>query len=357
MKPDLVVHFPCDGAVLNSHHGAEAEEGMTITVTGCAPPGACVTVGGVPATRMDDRFQAPYALTRLRNEIDVVCGAERRRITAVWDKASFRRYAFFIDDSIFFLTELHRNACRSLFESFYLARLRDFHARYGTRFVLNVFFRNDHEPFDLGLFSDRYRSEWSANAGWLRLAFHAFSEFPDNPYGEQFPERLPEHYAQVREQVLRFAGDATFCPPTIVHFFDVTSPAALRYLKEQGTKALAARRLPEAAGCGDAGIRYDCQSGFFRMPADLFCNRCTVLEVDRCLTELTARPGRYTINVGTHEQYSYPHYRNYLPDHFDRMETALRRVTDSGYRPVFFHEGLLGNQADWCAEPVRRTGS
>ena len=48
------------------------------------------------------------------------------------------------------------------------------------------------------------------------------------------------------------------------------------------------------------------------------------------------------IDLLTHEQYFWPFYKNYIPDHAKRMETAARFVTEHGYEPVFFHEGFLG---------------
>jgi hypothetical protein len=48
------------------------------------------------------------------------------------------------------------------------------------------------------------------------------------------------------------------------------------------------------------------------------------------------------IDFLTHEQYFWPFYKNYIPDHAKRMETAARFVTEHGYEPVFFHEGFLG---------------
>jgi hypothetical protein len=47
----------------------------------------------------------------------------------------------------------------------------------------------------------------------------------------------------------------------------------------------------------------------------------------------------------THEQYSFPYYFNYLPDHFERIGTACRTLSETGYRPVFFPEGMFGNNA------------
>ena len=53
---------------------------------------------------------------------------------------------------------------------------------------------------------------------------------------------------------------------------------------------------------------------------------------------------RIFLDLFTHEQYFWPFYRNYLPDHPQRLDTTLRWVTDHGYKPVFFHEGFLGGR-------------
>jgi hypothetical protein len=34
--------------------------------------------------------------------------------------------------------------------------------------------------------------------------------------------------------------------------------------------------------------------------------------------------------------------RQLSPDDFQRLDTALRWVTENGYKPVFYHEGFLG---------------
>ena len=47
------------------------------------------------------------------------------------------------------------------------------------------------------------------------------------------------------------------------------------------------------------------------------------------------------IDVFTHEQYFWPFYAGYLPDHAQRLDAALRFVTERGYKPVFYHEGFL----------------
>lgn len=47
------------------------------------------------------------------------------------------------------------------------------------------------------------------------------------------------------------------------------------------------------------------------------------------------------IDLFTHEQYFWPFYVNYIPDHFQRLDAALRWVTEHGYKRMFYHEGFL----------------
>ena len=54
-------------------------------------------------------------------------------------------------------------------------------------------------------------------------------------------------------------------------------------------------------------------------------------------------PDRDAISLMTHEQYSYPDYFNYIPNHLDRVEAACRLATEHGFQPVWFPEGILGN--------------
>ena len=59
-------------------------------------------------------------------------------------------YNFFIDDNVFFFDDILRHRFSSIFDSFYLAGLKQAHQRFGTRFTLNTFYHNWHHPeFDL----------------------------------------------------------------------------------------------------------------------------------------------------------------------------------------------------------------
>ena len=48
------------------------------------------------------------------------------------------------------------------------------------------------------------------------------------------------------------------------------------------------------------------------------------------------------MDVFTHEQYFWPFYNNYLPDHFQRLEKAVQWLTEHDYIPVLWNDGLMG---------------
>jgi hypothetical protein len=61
--------------------------------------------------------------------------------------------------------------------------------------------------------------------------------------------------------------------------------------------------------------------------------------------EKAASVGSEVFNVGSHEQYTFPYYHNYIPDHMQRISKAAETMVELGCKPVFFAEGLLGNKA------------
>ena len=52
-----------------------------------------------------------------------------------------------------------------------------------------------------------------------------------------------------------------------------------------------------------------------------------------------------TFGGGSHEQYTFPYYPNYLPDHMQRIEAVAKFYYEHDCKPVYFSEGLLGNTA------------
>lgn len=361
------------GAVVNAADGVESENGLTLQVEGLAEPGALVRVNDVRADLVGRLFRAPVTLTRQFNDIVVTSrdkhGDSERRIRVVWDRQSFKRYNYFIDDNAFFLTDIARQGCGSLFDHFYLGFLRRMHQEYGTKFTLNLFYHNDHHDFTITDFPDRYKGEWQDNADWLKLSFHAHSEFPDRPYPQPDGRPLAADYDRMRAEVTRFAGEGVFYPPVVIHWAMV-HPRALHVLVERGVKVLTGGFIGERAPAHEPdiqfrtadigyfqdtetalyleskGVLYDVEQGL-AFSKTVFCaNRVPLKDVLPKMEAACHSPFyRETLSLATHEQYSFRYYSNYIPDHHERIETALRYVTEQGYRPILFNDGFLGNPA------------
>jgi len=369
---------PFHGAVLNHRHGRQTDRGLTITVRGEAPLAERVTVNGIQAARTGTAFHAEILLAD--RETDVVAastgpaGRREHRVRVVWDRCSCPRYRFAVDDNSFFLRDVARRNYASLFDCFFLADLRRLHRDYGAKFVLNLFYTTPENDFTLADLSDDYRNEWADSADWLQLAFHARAEFPDRPYQYAAPDVLAHDFDCVAEEVLRFAGEQSWSPSTLIHW-GMVHPGALRTLTERGVKVLSGFFVPNAGGsytadgdalnsCSPAPAGYDVNYmlddlrseylsrhdalvdfdvGVVYSRVDVVCNNTPVDRIVPTLEPLTRDPDHAEImDLLTHEQYSWPFCQNYRPDHVDRMEAAIRFVTDHGYKPVFFHEGFLG---------------
>jgi len=177
------IEEPFNGAILDHHHGKERDGALTIPVMVKAPDRERVLVNGAPALREGDRFVSSVVLRDRITEIVARAPASgsEDRVKVVWDLFSRPRYNFAVDDNSFFLRDIARKQYASLFDCFYLKLFRDWHKKYGTRFTLNIYFAAD-DGFKLSDFPDRYQSEWKDNAGWLKLAFHAYADKPDRPY-------------------------------------------------------------------------------------------------------------------------------------------------------------------------------
>jgi hypothetical protein len=353
---------PFHGAVLNRRVGQEVRGGLKIPVSGQAARSDRVTVNGCPARREGLGFTAEVILRHRENTISAVAegefGRREHQVRVLWDRYSQPRYRFSIDDNSFFLRDICQKQYASLFDCFYLRLLRDLHARYGARFVLNIYYTTG-DGFDLSHFPDSYRGEWKDNADWLRLSFHAYANEPDRPYQNAPPEKLIADLDKVAEQIVRFAGKSTYSPPTVIHWAMV-EPAALKPLHERGVRVLSGY-FRRSNGIWDINYRLDEErseylsrhdalmdfdSGIVFSKVDLICNNTPMPDIAPTLGRLAEDLNQAEImDLFTHEQYFWPFYSHYVPDHGRRLETAISWLTDRGYKPVFFHEGFLGGKA------------
>jgi hypothetical protein len=357
------------------------EGGLEIPVWGTAPGGEPVTVNGVYARRSGDRFATEVVLGASETDLVAVSngvrGRTEHRIRVVWDRHSKPRYRFTIDDNSFFLRDIARKKYNSLFDCPYLDGLRKLHRQYGTKFSLNLFYATPENDFNLSQFPASYKGEWADSANWLKLAFHAYAEFPDRPYQNCPPEKLAQDIDLVAGEIGRFAGDETYSPPTVIHW-GMVHPAAWPVLTRRKVKVLAGFFLPNTGSSyttdgetfsveqfgtpfgydvnywldnvrSEYLTRHDALKDFTSellfSKVDIVCNNVPLEQVESVLDPLTRDPNTAEImDLLTHEQYFWPFYFNYRPDHFQRVEAALRFCTERGYEPVFLHEGFLGGQ-------------
>ena len=352
------IEEPVQGAVLHRRLGRPVEKGLEIEVSGIAPPGAQVLVQGRPATRDGGEFRGTAVLKDRETKIVAELQSEPAQKTAVrvvFDRNSFPRYRFSLDDNSFFLRDIFQKSYRSLFDCFYLALLRDLHKKYGVKFTVNIYYTTG-DGFDISQFPDRYRGEWRDCADWLKLAFHAYADKPARPYQDAPPEKLLGELDLVAEEIHRFAGSKSYAPPTVIHW-GMTRQEALKPLYEHGVRALSGY-FHKNGGQYDVNYRFDdvvseylsrhdawkdFQSGIVFSSVDLICNSVPNDQIAATLEPLSKDPNHAEImDLFTHEQYFWPFYEHYIPDHSQRLDTAIRWVTEHGYKPVFYHEGFLG---------------
>jgi len=358
---------PFHGAVLNHRHGRQTADALVIRVSGTAPGGGRVTGNGVTCQRQGNRFQADVALREAETDLVAVAEAEGRRhenrVRVVWDRYSEPRYRFAIDDNSFFLRDIARKNYRSLFDCFYLRMLRGLNRKYGAKFVLNIYYTAADDAkfptaadFRLPQFPARYKGEWRDNADWLKLAFHAHSNKPDRPYQDASPEKLLADMRLVDAEIRRFAGEETYTVTTCIHW-GMIRPSTFKPLYAYGVRALSSDfwfrdgkwdvncELPDdvSAYIASHDAWKDFDSGLVFSMVDIVCNSVKANQIAGTLEPIGKNPRRAEImDLFTHEQYFWPFYMNYLPDHVQRIENAIRWVTERGYKPVFFHEGFLG---------------
>jgi hypothetical protein len=360
--PDSVkIREPFHGAVLNHRHGKATKDGLAIRVCGEARPGARVTVNGAACRREGNRFEAEVVLRD--KETDLVAVAEREsqkqedRVRVVWDRYSEPRYRFSLDDNSFFLRDVAQKRYASLFDCFYLKMLRDLHKKYGVKFTVNIYYTTG-DDFKLPQFPDRYKGEWRDNSDWMKLAFHAHADKPDRPYQDTPPEKLIADLDHVAAEIRRFAGEEAYAPPTVIHW-GMTRHSAFKPLVDRGVRALSGY-FAKMGGRWDVNYRWDdvvseylsrhdawkdFESGIVFSRVDIVCNSVPIDRIAGTLEPLTKNTDTAEImDLFTHEQYLWPFYRNYIPDHPQRLDTAIRWVTEHGYKPVFFHEGFLGGR-------------
>lgn len=356
--------FPMDGIMLTDAAGKRTAAGLEITPLALAPADWQLTVNGIPMDLVQNvyRTRAPLTLKSGQNTLTLLNKAtgENSLIDVWYLPDAFMKYRFSLDDNIWFLQDLakHQHVYTSLFENPWLALLKKLHDRYGTKFHLNIYYEcPEFGGFDLTCMPDKWKAEWKGNADWLRLSCHARKNEPDHPYIMADYDRTYSDFISVNEQIVRFAGEEAFAGKvTTMHWADATDEA-IRAVHDAGVRCMVGNfkyahpyamslaynmNAEQCALLNIYGLYYDKKhdmmffryggGGLQRGPLDKIAASATLFEEQH--------PYYRFYELCVHEEYFYPHYKDYMPDYPERLETGIRWCTEHGYQPAFATEAF-----------------
>lgn len=365
----LQIISPRDGDYLNRHDGLVQSDALTVTVEGKCPAGAPVTVNGQTAQVVQNRFSAQVPLAAGLQTLEARCGEESAALTVIADTSTCKRYRFSIDDNVEFLHDLgtEPDSFASLFDHWYLRFWKAMHDNYGTKVHMNTYYELSDGSWNTSLLPDKWRDEWEANSDWLHLSFHARQNLPDRIYKDVTYDRMAEDYELVTGQIKRYAGEAVLTRETTVHWAEATLPGC-QAIKDRGIDILIGLfwvkdgrcttkyylDIPQAEYCNTRDAWRDNATGLTFITCDQVVNTWTADKVLADLEPHVANPHTgELIELLIHEQYfredrllgAQPKRVDYFQhDIFEKVEKNIRYLTEQGYAPCFWSDGLLGSR-------------
>lgn len=364
----LQIISPRAGDYLNRHDGTLTDDRLVVTVNGTCAPGALVEVNGQPAQVVFDTFTADVPLTQPNETITARCGDETASLSVLADLKSRKRYRYSIDDNIEFLHDLgsEPESFNSLFDHWYLRFWKSLNEKYGTKVHINTYYELSDQSWNTSLMPDKWRDEWEANSDWLHLSFHARQNLPHRIYKEATYDRMAQDYELVVGQIKRYAGEAVLTNETTVHWAEAPL-GACQALKDRGIDLLIGLfwvrdgqcttkyylDIPQAEYCHTRDAWQDTATGLTFVSCDQVVNSWPA---DRVIPELephVANPHTgEMIELLIHEQYfrqdrllvdDLKRQDYFQSDIFAKVEQSVRWLTEQGYAPCFWSEGLLGS--------------
>ena len=298
---------------------------------------------------------------------------------------------FYFDDVIWLFRDLTRQKHDSIFDHFYLKIFKEAHEKYGFKVQMNVFYRTDYfygtDEFTLSEMTDKYKAEFEANSDWLRFGYHSKQEFPDYPLINISYDDMTRDFLAIKNEVVRFAGEKSFSNVVCSHW---------RPISKEGCRALSDNGiiLINATGGDTREMEEDLDTLPYGHSFRILHNRqpetklFTRITLDKAIStsvcaynHLTQRQLDETnlnfdavydkelkvyfkqllthgtvVNLskyedmdeeykklypcdfasfGGHEQYFYPDYFNYQPDHGEKLLKGVRLMYEHGFEFVF----------------------
>jgi hypothetical protein len=349
----ILFQSPIDGDMLNEYDGIVSDGYLMTTVKVLAPSDRKLKFNGAVAKYEDGVHLADVRLKDYKNVIEVVdtSSGETQSIIVFWLKNYINKYRLSLDDNIWFLKDISANAgkYKSIFENPYLGFLKEVHDTYGTKIHLNLFYQTD--GFNLSQMTDKYKNEWKANAGWLRLSFHALQEFPDRPYIHASYNEMKKDCEMVTDQIRRFAGEELLGHVMTLHWGEATVEGC-RALRDSGYTALAGYfnvddtdnvsyylDIDKRRHMKNRFIWRDNSEGIIFTRMALVINTVKLDKIVPYLDDIKSNSHKPAyIDLMIHEQYFYPFYKNYQPDYRQKVLTSVRWAVNKGYKPAFLSE-------------------
>jgi hypothetical protein len=346
---------PVDGDMLCSDDGTERDGYLQTKVKVLAPKGMKLLLNGAGTTYEDGMYSADVRLHDYKNRIEVlnVKTGEKASILVYWLKNITNKYRLSLDDNIWFLQDINKNAnsYHSIFENPYLGFLKQVHDTYGTKIHLNLFYET--EGFNLSQMTDKYKPEWKDNSGWLKLSFHALQNKPDKPYIHAGYDEVKKDCEMVMTQIRRFAGEELVGPVTTLHWGEATVEGC-RALRDAGYTGLAGYfniddsepvsyylDLEKRKHLYKRFIWKDNLEGIIFARIAIVINTVKLDQIVAYMDNLRDLHKPAYADLMIHEQYFYPFYKDYQPDYREKVLTAVKWAAENGYHPAFLSECIF----------------
>ncbi len=357
----IYFEFPIDGDCFTDGDGRIDGDFLYTEIRVAASVGADITVCGERAMLSDGLYGCTLPLKAGRNTLtacDSVSG-ESAEIDVYFLPNAGRKFMVSVDDNILFLANLTKNkdTYRSIFEDPYLAVYKEAHDKYGMPVQLNLFYEFKPEEslfssperkyFSLSMMTDKFREEFRENADWLKLAFHARSEMPDEPYKNATSEQLAHDYWLIVSEIERFAGKECISDSVTVHWGEANIEG-VKALRAFGVSSLMGYFEKTSSGkplvayytdgelCDHIGGRdfwYDKETDMFFGQIDVVMNLKTYDWVrEKLARSLSSSGTRGFAELMIHEQYFYEDYKYCRTDFRKRVLDSCKYVYDMGYR-------------------------
>lgn len=350
--------FPLDGDFVNSRDGIWQDDALYVDAlleSGEGTPTVC-GISAVYDTALGC-YKARIPLYGYRNRLVAQTQTLTCIITVlVTEQEKLKHYRVSSDDNIRFLKELTEGDYASIFDHPYLAVYKKAHDLYGAKAHLNLFYAFDHQArsffaedhgyFDLSMMTDQYKDEFIANSHWLKLAFHAKSEFPDKPYQHADRKTVRDDCIAVCREICRFAGKECISNSTTIHWGEANREV-VRELRALGFTSLTGyfwrdqNNIPIVSYYTDPEMADHIGTRDFWMDTaeDMIFGRIdSVLNIGSLeavlqeVQEAAEDPHRGGfVSIMIHEQYFYPDYINYLADFETRVLESCKILANKGY--------------------------